>query len=120
MKYITAVVRRRYVGDIIHTLEREGFSILSACDASVVADLHDPRDERISFAYEGYHTRMSRIELLCADNDTERALRTIESHGHTDHQGDGFILVWPVERGIQIQTGEEGVEAFQACKGMAV
>lgn len=50
MKYITAVLRKTLVGDVIHALEREGFCIPCVCDVSVVSDLDDPRDECISFA----------------------------------------------------------------------
>lgn len=108
MKKVTAIVRRSLVGEIIHAVESVGCRCLSAIDINGLGDLVDPEKEHLSFEYEGYYTKLSRLEVLCGDEDVDTLLDIIKRLGHTDHPGDGVVYVSPVERAIKINSGEEG------------
>lgn len=108
MKKVTAIVRRGLVGEIIHAVESVGCRCLSAIDIDGLGELVDPEREHISFEYEGYYTKLSRIEVLCRDEDVDTLLDIIKRLGHTDHPGDGVVYVSPVERAVKIRSGEEG------------
>lgn len=113
MKKVTAIVRRGLVGEITHAIEHAGCRCISAVDIDGLGDMVDPGKERISFEYEGLYTKMSRIEVLCRDNDVETLMEIIKSHGHTDHPGDGIVYVSAIERAAKIRSGEEGENVFQ-------
>jgi len=49
-----------------------------------------------------------RIELLCPAEDVERLLTIIRTGAHTGRPGDGKIAVLPVDRLVEIRTGQEG------------
>ncbi|MBI3111180.1 MAG: P-II family nitrogen regulator [Ignavibacteriales bacterium] len=108
MKKVTAIVRRVLAREIVRAIEHAGCCCLSAVDIDGLGDMVDPEKEHISFEYEGYYTRMSRIEVLCRDEDIGSIVECIKSHGHTDHPGDGIVYVSCVERVARIQSGEEG------------
>jgi nitrogen regulatory protein P-II 1 len=108
MKKVTAIVRRGLVGEIIHAVERAGCRCLSAIDIDGLGEMVDPEREHISFEYEGYYTKLSRLEVLCRDEDVDTLLDIIKRLGHTDHPGDGVVYVSPVERAVKIRSGEEG------------
>jgi len=113
MKKVTAIVRMGLVGEVIRTIEHAGCRCLSVVDICGLGDLLDPENEHISFEYEGYYTKMSRIEILCRDEDVDRILKIVQSHGHTDHPGDGIVFVSPIDRAVKIRSGEEGERVLQ-------
>lgn len=113
MKKVTGIVRIGLVGEIIHMIEDAGCRCLSVVDICGLGDLLDPKRAHISFEYEGYYMKMSRIEVLCRDDDAEALMEIIKRHGHTDHPGDGIVYVSPVERAAKIRSGEEGESVLQ-------
>ena len=113
MTKVTGIVRIGLVGEIIHTIEEAGCRCLSVVDICGLGDLLDPERERISFEYEGYYMKMSRIEVLCRDEDVQTLVEIFKRYGHTNHPGDGVVYVSPVERAAKIRSGEEGEGVFQ-------
>lgn len=111
MKKVTAIVRRGLVGEIIRAIEHAGCRCISAVDIDGLGDMVDPEKEHISFEYEGYCTKMSRIEVLCREGDVDQLLTIIKTLGRTDHPGDGIIYVSPVEQATKIRSGE-GEQSF--------
>jgi len=114
MKKLTAIVRIGLVGEVVHSIEHAGCRCLSAVNICGLGDLVDPENPHISFEYEGHYSTMSRIEVLCADEDVDRLMSIVKSIGHTDHPGDGLVYISPVERAAKIQTGEEGERVLRA------
>jgi len=53
-----------------------------------------------------------KIELVVADEDTDRVVEAIVSSAHTDNIGDGKIFVFPIAQCIRIRTGETGRNAI--------
>jgi len=50
----------------------------------------------------------ARLEIFVPDSAVDKVRSAIQSAAHTGNPGDGKILVLPVERCVQIRTGEEG------------
>jgi nitrogen regulatory protein P-II 1 len=53
-----------------------------------------------------------KIEVICDDSMTERALEAIVNAARTGRIGDGKIFVTPIEEVIRIRTGERGEQAL--------
>ena len=53
-----------------------------------------------------------RIEVVCDDIDTDKAVDAIVSAAQTGKIGDGKIWVSPVSRVVRIRTGELGADAL--------
>jgi nitrogen regulatory protein P-II 1 len=50
----------------------------------------------------------SKVELVVADSETDKAINTIVDAARTGSIGDGKIFVSAVSRAIRIRTGESG------------
>lgn len=114
MKKITAIVRLGLVGEIISSIMKTGCRCISVVDTCALGDMIDPENEHLSFRYEGGYTRMSRIEVLCREEDVDGLVAIVKAHGQTDHRGDGIVYVSSVERAVWIQEGQEGEHTVEA------
>jgi len=113
MKKVTAIIRIDFAGEVIRAIELAGCRCIAVVDVCGLGDLFDPEKEYISFEYEGRYSKMSRIEVLCKNDDVEALMEAIKKHGHTNHTGDGVVYVSPVDRAAKIRSGEEGEQVFQ-------
>ncbi|GAN96743.1 MULTISPECIES: P-II family nitrogen regulator [Komagataeibacter] len=52
-----------------------------------------------------------KLEIVCPDDMTERAIEAIMAAARTGRIGDGKIFVTPVTDVIRIRTGERGADA---------
>lgn len=112
MKRIIGVVRVGIVGEVLRELFLNGFKCLSVSDMKVLGDAHDPKHEHLSFEYEKYYSKMSRIEVLCKDNEALKAFEIIKHDARTQHQGDGYVFISAVEGLTNIFDGETGEYSF--------
>ena len=53
-----------------------------------------------------------KIEVVCSDELSEKAIEAIRNAAQTGRIGDGKIFVYPVEQAIRIRTGESGDDAI--------
>ncbi|MEW6060897.1 MAG: P-II family nitrogen regulator [Bacteroidota bacterium] len=114
MKQIIGVVRRESVGEVLRELSHNGFGCLSVFDMKGLWNVHDPEHEHLSFEYETYYSTMSRVEVLCKDDDAQKAFEIIKREGRTQHQGDGYVFISTVERLANIADGQEGECVLQS------
>lgn len=114
MKRIIGVVRVGIVGEVLRELILNGFKCVSVFDMKVLGDAHDPKHEHLSFEYEQYFSKMSRIEVLCKDNDAWKAFEIIKHDARTQHQGDGYVFISAVEGLTNISSGSEVEQMFQS------
>lgn len=54
----------------------------------------------------------AKIEIVVADRDMDRVVRTISSAARTGKIGDGKIFILPVEEAIRIRTEERGEDVL--------
>lgn len=52
-----------------------------------------------------------KIEIVVADNITDKAVEVIVEKAKTDKIGDGKVFVFPVEEAVRIRTDERGEKA---------
>ena len=57
-------------------------------------------------------TKRVRLEIICHDEEVDRALEAIYAAGHTGHAGDGKVFVLPVLDALRLKTGERGPSAL--------
>jgi nitrogen regulatory protein P-II 1 len=82
-------------------------------------------DEVKGFGRQGGHTETYRgaeykvdllpkvkVDVVCAEADTDNVVDTIVAAAKTDKIGDGKVWVTPVSRIVRIRTSEMGVEAL--------
>jgi nitrogen regulatory protein P-II 1 len=82
-------------------------------------------DEVKGFGRQGGHTETYRgaeykvdllpkvkIDIVCAEADTDNVVDTIVSAAKTDKIGDGKVWVTPVSKIVRIRTSEMGEEAL--------
>ena len=117
MRIITAMVQPFMLSKVTSALEDlEGFPGMTVTDVRGFG-----RDKGIH-AQGGAHrliddlveyVKKARIEIVSPDDLTEAIVETIVRVAHTGNGGDGKVFVWPVERAIRIQTGDQNDAALR-------
>ena len=51
-----------------------------------------------------------RVEVVVRDEHADAVARTIREAAHTGNRGDGKVFILPVDRGLRIESDEEGEE----------
>jgi nitrogen regulatory protein P-II 1 len=49
---------------------------------------------------------MVKLEIVCSDGDVEKTIDTILKNARTGYKGDGIVIISPVEKVINVRTGE--------------
>lgn len=109
---VTAVIKPHKLEEVKDALKAIGITGLTV-------------DEVKGFGRQGGHTETYRgaeykvdllpkvkIDVVCAESDTDNVVDTIVSAAKTDKIGDGKVWVTPVSRIVRIRTSEMGVEAL--------
>ncbi|MEX1138687.1 MAG: P-II family nitrogen regulator [Bacteroidota bacterium] len=108
MKELKAYVRVNVLNDVVHVLERAGFKSMTIIDVSALGNLADPEKSEYSLEFVEKYSKMAKIEMVCRDEDVEKALDIIKKRGCTHQHGDGIVFVSDVVRAVKLRTGEEG------------
>jgi len=111
MKKIEAIVREDRFHLIKIGLEEKGFISMTVYDV-----VGRGKQKGVALKWRGGEHRIDflpkkKIEIIVNDAECDEVVAIICDRGRTGSQGDGKILVTPVERVIRIRTGEEGVGA---------
>ena len=112
MKYLLAFLPPDLVHRVKDVLVGEHIHGLSVSDARGFGQEHDVAhpDHREFMGLE--LIRRVRLEIVCHDEEEERALSAIYSAGHTGHAGDGKVFILPVLDALRLKTGERGPAAL--------
>lgn len=54
-----------------------------------------------------YFTRKVKLEVLCADDQSDALVNLIQTSAHTGNAGDGIIMVVDLDRVVRIRTGQQ-------------
>jgi len=111
MKKIEAMIRREKLKDVREALVAAGFLGITVYDV-----LGRGQQKVLDLQFRGREYQIdllpkTKIELLLADKDAEKAVDIIVKVAATGKIGDGKIAVIPVDDIIRIRTGERGEEA---------
>ena len=112
MKYLLAFIPPDLVHRIKDALVGEHIHGMSVSDARGFGQEHDTtHPEHREFMGLEMIKRV-RLEIICHDEEVDRALEAIYAAGHTGHAGDGKVFVLPVLDALRLKTGERGLSAL--------
>jgi nitrogen regulatory protein P-II 1 len=109
MKEVKSFVHRNRVAEIVHALSTAGYRHLTVIDVRGLLRALSAREEEYSIELGERVTHEVRLEVVCNDEDVERAVQLIRLHGRTGQPIAGWVYVSPVERAVPIngKTTEE-------------
>ena len=112
MKEIKAYIRLDKAEDVIHALEKAGVPGLTAIEVKAVGAYIDSTHAKYSLSYIERVSPITKLEIVCKDEDVERLVDVITKKACTGRKGDGMIFVSDINSAIKIRTGERGEEAL--------
>jgi len=110
MKLIKAYIRHRKFEDVYKALKGAGFCCMTIVDCDGTGRYSDHEEDHISAKYpfaDAY--RVIKLEILVADEHVQKLIEIIRENGRTGYQGDGMIIISPVENVYKVRTDEEGI-----------
>jgi nitrogen regulatory protein P-II 1 len=113
MKEIKAYIRPERVDNVVRDLEAAGFCCMTIVDVSGLGEYADPEKAKYSFKFVEKYSRNIKIELVCTDEQVEKAVAAIIKGGRTQKSGDGILFVSTIDRAVKIKNGEEGKGILQ-------
>jgi nitrogen regulatory protein P-II 1 len=111
MKLITAVVKPHQVEEVKEALAPLGVQGMTVSEAQGFGRQGGHTETYRGTEYKVAFTPKSRLEIVVADDDVEKAVDAVMGAARTGKIGDGKIWVSSVERLVRIRTGEEGNDA---------
>lgn len=112
MKEIKAYIRVIKAEEVIHALEKAGVPGFTAIEVKAIGAAVEPERAKFSIEYAEKISPITKIELVCKDEDVVRIVDIIKETAYTGHKGDGIIFVSDVNEAIKIRTGEKGNAAL--------
>jgi nitrogen regulatory protein P-II 1 len=111
MKKIEAIIRPHKLDEVREALQEIGFRGLTVTEVKGYG-----RQGGHSEIYRGSEYTINflpkvKIEIVCADNDLDKAIDIILKRAKTGEVGDGKIFVSSVEEVIRVRTEETGEDA---------
>jgi nitrogen regulatory protein P-II 1 len=112
MKLIKAYIRHRKVEEVYKALRSEGFGAMTLVECDGTGKYTDSEEKHISENYPfADASKVTKIELLIPKSDVKKVVDIIREKGRTGYQGDGMVLVSPVDGVYKIKTDESGVHS---------
>jgi nitrogen regulatory protein P-II 1 len=108
MKEVKAYVRRRQVESVIDNLEEAGVKGITLIDLMGLGSFADPHQMKYSISCVEKYSDISKLELVCRDDQVHEIVRIIRETAFTGLKGDGIIYVSPVDMAVKIRTGAIG------------
>jgi nitrogen regulatory protein P-II 1 len=112
MKMIIAIIRPHKLDDVHHNLQDAGFRGITVTEVKGYGRQKGHREIYRGAEYKIEFVPKIKIELICPDNSTDKAISIIINSSKTGEVGDGKIFVLPVEEAIRVRTEENGEEAL--------
>ncbi len=111
MKLIKAYIRHRKTEEVYNGLEKSGYCCMTWVECEGTGQYTGHEKEHISEKYPFANAyRVIKLEILAADHDVQDIIKIIKENGRTGYQGDGMIIVSPVDEVYKIRTDEVGVQ----------
>jgi len=112
MKKIEAIIRPHKLDEVRGALQESGFRGLTVTEVKGYG-----RQKGHTEIYRGAEYSINflpkvKIEVVCADNQSDKAIDIIIKHAKTGEVGDGKIFVSPVSEVIRVRTEETGEDAL--------
>ncbi len=117
MKEIKAYVRLEKADKVISALEEAGVPGLTAIEVKAVGKAAVPENERVSLDYIEKISPVTKLEIICGDEDAMRLVDVIKKIAYSGRRGDGMIFVADISYAVKIRNGATGEAALISGAG---
>lgn len=114
MKLLKAFIRTSRVDTVITALEAAGAPGITLSRVHGVGYGYEPMLFTLSPSEYKKTLEVTKVEVVCRDEDVERLLGTLVQASRTGVQGDGIVFVTAVERAVKVRTGDLDGAALEA------
>ncbi len=112
MKKIEAIIRPHKLDEVRDALQEAGYRGLTVTEVKGYGRQMGHNEIYRGSEYTINFLPKVKIEIVCADEKTDKAVDIVVHHARTGEVGDGKIFVLPVEEVIRVRTGEVGEDAL--------
>jgi nitrogen regulatory protein P-II 1 len=112
MKKIEAIIRPHKLDEVRDALQEAGFRGLTVSEVKGYGRQMGHNEIYRGSEYTINFLPKVKIEIVCADGMTDKAVDLIIKHARTGEVGDGKIFILPVEEVIRVRTEEVGEDAL--------
>jgi len=98
--------------DVMQALREAGVPGVTVIEVKCTGADAAPDETSYSIEYGEEVCYITKIEVVCRDEDAVRLADAIRKSAYTGHRGDGAIFVSNVEHAVKIRTGEWGDNAL--------
>ncbi|HSP89221.1 MAG TPA: P-II family nitrogen regulator [Ignavibacteriaceae bacterium] len=112
MEKIEAIIRPHKLEEVQEALHEAGFAGLTVSEVRGYGRQKGHKEIYRGTEYNINFVPKIKIELVCSNDETEKAIDIIIRTAKTDQVGDGKIFIYNLKDAIRIRTGESGDEAL--------
>lgn len=112
MKKIEAIIRPGKLDNLHESLQEAGFPGITVTEVRGYGRQKGHKEIYRGSEYNLEFVPKVKIELICADDMAEKAIKIIIDIAKTGKIGDGKIFIIPIEDAIRIRTEESGESAL--------
>ena len=113
MKLIKAYIRYRKTEEVYEALNEAGFCCMTFVECEGTGQYSDREKVHISekFPNTGAY-RVVKLEIVIGDEHADKVIAVIRRSARTGYEGDGIIVLSPVEEVYKVRTNEKGILAI--------
>ena len=112
MKKIEAIIRHFKLEEVKDALTGSGVQGMTVSEVRGFGRQKGHKEQYRGTEYTVDFLPKVKMEVVVADDDTERVIEAIQQTARTGQIGDGKIFVIDLENMIRIRTGESGESAL--------
>ena len=112
MKKIEAIIRHFKLEEVKDALTEIGVQGMTVSEVRGFGRQKGHKEQSRGTEYTVDFLPKVKMEVVVADDDTERVIEAIQQTARTGQIGDGKIFVIDLENMIRIRTGESGESAL--------
>ena len=87
MREIKAFIRKKRSNEVIEALRHAGFNSLTVSEAEGTGK-YTKKEDMPSLRFPVTHSKMTKIEIVCKQEDVEPIVKVIHEQGSTGKKGD--------------------------------
>jgi len=111
MKKIEAIIRPHKLDEVREALQEAGFRGLTVTEVKGYGRQMGHSEIYRGSEYTINFLPKTKIDIVCADGNSEKAVDIILKHAKTGEVGDGKIFISSVDDVIRVRTEETGDDA---------
>ncbi len=112
MKKIEAIIKPFKLDEVKEALHEIGVSGITVTEARGFGRQKGHTELYRGAEYVVDFLPKVKLEVIVADDQTDRVVEAVAAAAQTGRIGDGKIFVYPVERALRIRTGETDEDAI--------